>query len=220
MTGPINPYDAPDPERRGMSGTTKVLLGFGIGCGVLALLCCGLFSVGGVWMANFFKESVTEDPVKIREIAREIVEMEIPPGLEPKAGLDMRNPFGGERFMTWVVFAGKDKGNENHLMIGQFNAQMAKSGNFETQMRDSMQQSGQGEHEGVDVVESEPFDTKIHEKDAQFRVAKAEGRKTKTAYWDVTGSFEGDGGPAIFIMRLKADDFTKEEVLDILNSMK
>ncbi len=146
--------------------------------------------------------------------------MDVPEMLEPKAGLDMRNPFGGERFMTWVVFAGKDKQSENHLMLGQFGAKMAKSGNFESQMRDSMQQSGQGEHEGVDVIESETLDTKIHDQDAQFRIANAEGRKSKTAYWDVTGHFEGDGGPAMLIARLKAEDFTKEQVLDILKSMK
>ena len=33
MSQPTNPYDSPDSEPRGMSGTTKVLLAIGIGFG-------------------------------------------------------------------------------------------------------------------------------------------------------------------------------------------
>ena len=50
MSQPMNPYDTPEHSRPGMSGTTKVLLGMGIGCGVLVLLCCGFFGASTFWL--------------------------------------------------------------------------------------------------------------------------------------------------------------------------
>ena len=95
MTGPMNPYDAPEVEPRGMSGTTKVLLAFGIGCGVLLLLCCGLVGFGGFAGYRYFQNALIDDPDKVRQITDAIVTIEIPESLEPKMAMDMRVPFSG-----------------------------------------------------------------------------------------------------------------------------
>jgi hypothetical protein len=218
MAGPMNPYDQMPPEQRGMSGTTKVLLAFGIGCGVLVLLCCGVFGIGGYFAANFAKNSFSDDPVKARDITESIVTIEIPPSLEPQGSIDFRIPIQGDLFMRGA-FYGSDEG-DNHLIIGEFNAEMVNSGDFETQFRESMNNSRREEHEDLDIVESETYDAEVNGEEASFRIAKAEGRKSKKAYWQVTGEFRGDAGPAILIMRLAADKFSKDDVIAVIKSME
>lgn len=217
MTDPINPYDAPEPERRGMSGTTKVLLGFGIGCGLLLVICCGVFGVGGMWVLNYAQNSISEDPAKVRDVTADIVAIEIPKGLEPKAVFDMHVPFSGERLMTWVSYESTQ--GDNHLVLGQFGASIAKMGDFESQLRKSIDESRKDKDEDVDVVESETFDSKINDENAQFKISQTTGRTSKKEYWDVIGQFRGNAGPAMIMIRLDSAEFTKEQLLDVLKSM-
>jgi hypothetical protein len=213
----MNPYDAPEPEPRGMSGTTKVLLAFGIGCGLLVVLCCGIFGLGGVWLASWAGNSVSEEPAKVREATEEIVKIKIPESLEPKAVFDLRVPFRGDRIMTWVSYEGASA--DNHLVLGQFGRPLANIEDFESHMKQSMRESGRDDREDLDISESETIDTRIHDQDAQFKIAKGKGRRSNKEFWEATGQFRGDGGQAILLLRLASDDFTKEQVLEIINSM-
>jgi hypothetical protein len=218
MAGPMNPYDAPEPERRGMSGTSKVVLAFGIGCGVLLLLCCGVIGIGGYFAANYAQDSFSEDPAKAREVTDEIAQINIPDVLEPKASIDARVPFTGERLMTWAFYASAD--GEDFLILAEFGPMLADTGDLEREVRKSMRESGTVNDEEVDVIESETYDTKIHDEDASFQIAKVEGRNSGNEYWQATGQFTGDGGPALLILRLSAEEFSKEQVLDIIKSME
>jgi hypothetical protein len=214
----MNPYDQLPPEQRGMSGSTKVLLAFGIGCGVLVLLRCGVFGVTGYFGANYFRDAFSDDPVKARDITDSIVTIEIPESLEPQGSIDLRVPFQGDRIMTGALYGSKE--GDNHLIIGEFNPEMVDSGDIETQFRESMRNSGKGEHEDLDIIESETYDAKINGEDAAFRVSKAEGRESKKAYWQVTGEFRGDAGPALLIVGLEADKYSKDDVINIIKSME
>jgi len=218
MAGPMNPYDAPEPERRGMSGTSKVFLAFGIGCGVLVLLCCGVIGIGGYFTANYAQNSFSEDPAKVREVTDEIAQINIPEVLEPKASIDARIPFSDERLMTWVFFASAD--DHSFLILAQFGPVLADSDDLEREVRKSMRESGTVNDEEVDVIESETYETTIHDEDASFQIAKVEGRDSGQEYWQATGKFAGDGGPAILILRLTAEGFSKEQLLDIIKSME
>ncbi len=217
MAGPMNPYDAAAPEPRGMSGTTKVLLAFGIGCGLLLVLCCGVFGIGGYFASNYAKNALSYDPAKAREITADIVDIEIPESLEPQGSVDARVPFRGDRLMTGAVYGSKE--GDNHIIIGEFGPSIAQ-GDFERTMRESMREAGQEEDENLVVIDSEPYDAMIHGEQATFTIAEAEGRKSKTKYWQVSGEFRGDAGPAILLMRLEAEKFTKEQVIDIIKSME
>jgi hypothetical protein len=215
----MNPYDQMPPEPRGMSGTSKVLLAFGIGCGVLVLLCCGVFGLGGYFAANFAKNSVSEDPAKAREITDAIVQIEVPQSLEPKGSMDFHIPIQGDLFMRGAFYSSDEGGNQ--LIIGEFNEEMVNSSDFETQFRQSMGNSqGEGQDEDLDIVESETYDAEINGEEASFRIAKAEGRKSKKSFWQVTGQFRGDAGPAILIMRLEAEKFSKEDAIAVIKSME
>ena len=70
---PVNPYDSPEMARPGMSSAAKVLLGLGIGCGVLVLLCCGGFIFTGVYFTRSIQQAMSEEPDTIRRVADSIV---------------------------------------------------------------------------------------------------------------------------------------------------
>ncbi len=83
-----------------------------------------------------------------------------------------------------------------------------------------MREAGKEEDENLSVIDSEDYDATIHGEDAHFTISEAEGRKTKKKYWQVSGQFTGDAGPAVLLMRLEAEKFTKEQVYDIIKSME
>ena len=67
---PVNPYDSPETVRPGMSSGAKVLIGLGIGCGVLVLLCCGVFGVSMYFFGRSF--NMSEDPATVRRVLRQL----------------------------------------------------------------------------------------------------------------------------------------------------
>jgi hypothetical protein len=102
------------------------------------------------------------------------------------------------------------------LLIGQFNQSFADQHSLETQLRAATTHK----NEDIDVEETEPFDSKIHEEPAHFEISRGKGRESKEEQWEVVGQFRGDGGPAMLIFKGRTADFTKDQVLDMLTSMK
>ena len=92
MTEPMNPYDSPESGKPGMSGTAKVLMVFGIGFVVLAVLCCGGVGFFGYWGYNLAKNAMSQDPETIRRVTDEIVTIAIPDAFEPQMSMDMKAP--------------------------------------------------------------------------------------------------------------------------------
>jgi len=216
MSQPMNPYDTPEHVRPGMSGTTKVLLGMGIGCGVLVLLCCGFFGASTFWLVRTAQKALTEDPGEIRRLTDEIVNIKIPDSLPPKAGMDLSLPFVGTQFMTWVSYGVED---HNGLFMAQFSEELVKQGDMQAQWKDSMRQSGQKEWDDIKVEESDKIELTVNGKAATFTINKGQDSKSKEV-WQVMGSFAGKGGPAMFVMKANTEEFSREQLGEILNSMK
>jgi hypothetical protein len=208
---PINPYD--DQAHRGMSSGGKVLVTLGIGCGLLLLLCCGGIGLGGFAVVKIAQNSAVEDPKRIDDITDEIVSMQIPETLEPVVGLNVNLPVIGP-VMKGSVYG--DKAKQSNLILGQFNQQFVDQHSLETQLRSATSEK----HEDIDIEETEPFDSKIHNEPAHFEISRGKGHDSKEEYWEVVGEFRGSEGPAMLIFKGRAGEFTKDQVLEMLNSMK
>lgn len=217
MSQPMNPYDTPEHVRPGMSGTTKVLLGMGIGCGVLVLLCCGFFGASTFWLVRTAQKAMTEDPNEIQRLTDTIVTIKIPDSLPPKAGMDFSLPFVGTKVMTWVAYGIEE--DRNGLFLAQFSEELVKEEDMQEQWKDSMRQSGQHDWDDIKVEESDKVDITINGSPATFTIAKGQDSKSKEV-WQVTGSFHGKGGPAMFVMKVDTEDFSREQLGEILDSMK
>ena len=84
-----------------------------------------------------------------------------------------------------------------------------------------MNQQRQFQPETITVETTEPpVDTEINGSPAHFTVAQGKGRGGKDEYWTVEGTFEGKSGPGTLRFRVKSDNFTKDQVLELLKSMK
>ena len=96
----------------------------GEGCGVVVLLCCGFFGFGTWWMVRTAQKALTEDPAEIRRLTAEIVSIDVPESLPPRAGMDLTVPVLGTRFMTWVAYAQDDENDKDGLFLVQFNQEL------------------------------------------------------------------------------------------------
>ncbi len=217
MSEPINPYDSPQTPPPGMSSGAKVLLGLGIGCGVVVLLCCG----GGVAAMFFFgrglQRATSEDPETIRRVTAEIVSIEVPPQLEPQMSLDYSVPFVNRKVMMAIYGQKEDK---SMLALFQVDEKFGNPKVMRAQFEQSMEESGRNEWNEVELKEAETLKLEINGTDAEFKVGLGQRNKDDRHVWQATGTFEGKGGPAMLFMQLNAEDFTKEDAMAVLKSMK
>ncbi len=215
MSQPMNPYDNAESRPPGMSGTTKVLLGLGIGCGVLALLCCGGAGVTMYWFGKSIQESMSKDPAKIREVTNEIVTIDIPASFQPEMSMDMQIPFAGGMQMAMY----RDPAAGATLTLTQFTSEAIAN---DPEMREKFETSVDQQHKKkqMQVNKSENFETTIHGEAATFAIAEGTADNAAGELWQVTGSFHGKAGLAQLMLEAKSSNFTKEQVLELLKSMK
>lgn len=213
---PVNPYDSPETVRPGMSSGAKVLIGLGIGCGVLVLLCCGVFGVSMYFFGRSF--NMSEDPATVRRVTDGIVTIDVPPALEPKASVDWTMPFIKRKMMSMAAYA--DKAEHSNLVLFQISDDLGNAEAMKVQLQQSLRESGRAQWEEVNLDDSETFKTEINGDSAEFTVGKGKEKRSGREVWQATGAFAGNGGPAMLFMQLNAEDFTKDLVMAILKSMK
>lgn len=227
MPEPMNPYDSPPPVKQGMSGGAKVLLGVGIGCGVLVLLCCGGLGIGGYFFGRNLQQAISEEPEKIREVTTSIVEIDVPPPLEPKMSLDFSIPFADKKMMTMAIWAdgafGDDKSKEHKpesvLILFQMDGDFANREALKAQFEAQMNQSGRNDWEEVDLESQETIEAEVNGSPAQFTFGKGKRKDGDKEVWQAMGAFDGKGGPAMLFMQLDAEKFTEDQARGVLSSM-
>jgi hypothetical protein len=217
MSQPMNPYDSPQVPRQGMSGTAKVLIGAGIGCGLLVLLCCGFFGGSAFLFVKEAKDSLSKDPARIREVTESIVTIEIPASLPPAMTFEVRVPILNTRVMTWAMYGNENQ--HNMLMLMEFAGQFDEQ-NMNMQWRQSMRQNGGREMEDIDIDSSETVDHEVNGQPGTFKVMQGKTHGDKRQVWQVMGTFHGKEGQAMLVLHVDETDFTKEQVLELVNSMK
>lgn len=213
---PINPYDPPASARPGMSGGAKVLLGVGIGCGVLMLLCCGFIGFSAYLVGRSF--DVSDDAATIREVTDSIVSIDVPPGLEPQASVDWVMPFVNRKMFSIAIYANKEE--ESALVLFQIDRDFGSADAMKMQLEQVLQESGQGSHDEVEIVDAEVFETEINGGSAEFSVGKGKRENSDREVWQATGAFDGRGGPAMLLIQLDAEHYDKEQLMTALKSMK
>ena len=191
-------------------------MGLGIGCGVLLLLCCGGFAGITWWGRSKFEKSTSSDPVVVRKTAAEIAEVPLPPNFEPKYSMDMTVPFSQVK-IKGVVYGTKDNG---FFMMGEFDAKMSDAereefikgfrGNFK--MQDNNQK--------LDILESKTVDLTMRGKPASFKFAKAQNADTKQKLWQIMGTFNGREGPAMIMLVVPLEQFSEDQLKEMLEGTK
>jgi hypothetical protein len=132
--------------------------------------------------------------------------------------MDLNVPVVGSRFMTWVAYG--DNPDTNGLFLAQFAEGFIDEENMQVQVRESMRQGGQRDWEDIEVEQSENHELQINDSPATFLVARGRGSRSKDEVWQVSGTFRGKGGPAMLFLKVREADFTKEQIIALLDSMK
>jgi hypothetical protein len=88
------------------------------------------------------------------------------------------------------------------------------------QWRQSMRQNGGREMEDIDIESTETVDHEVNGKPASFKVMQGKTHGDKRQVWQVMGAFQGKEGQAMLVLHVDETDFTKEQVLELVNSMK
>jgi hypothetical protein len=212
-------FSAEPPQQTGMSGTTKVLLGLGCGCGFLMVaVCAGIFGVGWFFV-DYVKNARIEEPATIRKLTNDIVTIEIPAGLEPELAFDAKVPFSKEPLGIAVVYSND---NEARLLLVELKAPVPdkrQREKIEAQIHDFLEKGGENEKQ-IRIESATPHTVTIHGEPAKFSIGKGINREDQKSMWQVTGEFAGLEGPAQLSFVAPLDDFSEEELIKMLDSMQ
>ena len=216
---PGSPYQSPmggnNPPPA--SRSRGILLGLGIGCGLLLLLCCGGFAGVTWWGKAKFKESTSEDPVVVRKVGAEIAEVPLPPDFEPRYSMNMTVPFT-EVKIKGVVYNTKKDG---FFVMGEFDAKMADAEreNFLQEMRRNVRMQGNA-NDKLEVLETKTVELKMRGKPASFKFGKAQNLETKEKFWQLMGTFNGREGPAMIMMIVPLEQFSESQLKQMFEKTK
>jgi glyceraldehyde-3-phosphate dehydrogenase/erythrose-4-phosphate dehydrogenase len=215
----MNPNVPPEsyqayPEKRGGS---KSWLGWGIGCAVVVLLCCG----GGVALMYFgareFQQAVNQDPVVIDAVARQIAEVDIPEEFKPQMSIDLKVPVINRRIMTMAVY----QAPAGNLMLAEFpgDLQEVNAEELQEKMKEQLDSQGQGGAE-MEVSESHELSLEVRGQPAKFVIQHGENPQTNTELIQAMGTFKGETGVGMLIMQVEADQFSEEQVEQVIRSIR
>jgi hypothetical protein len=196
-----------------------VLLGVGIGCGIVLLLCCG----GGValYMVGKSAFQMETDPVQVATTAQSITDMEVPASFTPKMSMSINVPFANKKIMTMSIYTGpNDKGS---LIVAEFGEEMAGNNpeQMRMQMENSMRQQQQGQGAQHLEMEGDPREVKttIRGQESIFTIQKGKSA-SGDEFYQVQGSFQGKGGPAFLLGQFPADQIDEEQAEAFVKSIK
>lgn len=220
MPEPINPYDSPETVKPGMSGSTKVLLGVGIGCGVLALLCCGGVIIGGIFVGRSVQQAASEDPEAIRAATQSIVDIEIPKPLDPELCLNgLWIPLVGT--VTLAVWSETVNDRpQSVLVLFQLDNEAVTPDMLKAQFEMQIQQQQRNDWKEVTLEGPETIEKEIAGSPVEITFGKGKRPEDDREVWQATGAFDGRGGAAMLFMQLDADSFTEEQARAIIDTMK
>ncbi len=204
--------ESPKPRRKRVesSGGTnwgKILLVlFGVGA-VSLLLCCG----GGYY---FFRNAidVTQDPAKIAVMQKEIIEIDIPPDVQPAMGMNMN--FGVMKMK--IVGYNPDSGTSLMLM------QMQITGQTKEQMEASFKQQAGQQNKNFRQESAETKTVKVDGQDTDFIFAKGTLNPPNGAPKPVrmvTGMFPAKDGMGFIQYSIDEDKYDEAAVIKTLESI-
>jgi hypothetical protein len=211
----------PPPPREGMSTAGKILVGCGIGCGVLFLLCCGGIFATSWFGYEWMKGAVDRDPAHVQTVLGEVATIDMPAGLKPKAAIDMKLPFVDRRMLLAAVYT--SEGDKEILGIAEFfESSVAVDQKRLRQVIDQAMNEHDPDEDADDDFhrdESHKLEIEIRGKPAQFLIEEGTAKSGQKLI-RAMGEFEGHSGTAMLFLQVNADQHDLEQVEQTLKSIR
>jgi hypothetical protein len=207
-----------------MSGTKKLLLGLGMGCGLVVLLCCG----GGGAFFYFVARSMqaSSDPKEVVELTKSMADLAIPEGLQPSKSFNMEKmPMFGQLIPSWVLYQNKQAGAtlllaQSKVLQSQPQANIRQT--IQQMMGPIFQQQGV-EFPNRELAEkNKEIDTHvctIRGVQVTFTIVTGDDEQTKARRIRVTGVFPGKVTSVALLLDADADKLAKPAVVKMLDSI-
>ena len=216
-------FEIEPPVKKRGGGGNKLLMGLGIGCGVVLLICGGVLVAAYFYVQQWAENMASEDPVVIAQTTEAITEIDIPAQLAPRISMDMKIPFTNQRFMTMVAY-GDEEGGPRFLILAQFDKDFVDETNRE-EMASQVSESLEGQmdtEQNITLNEetAEEIQRTIRDQPATFVIAQGTSDDSGDELWHVTGVFEGKGGPVFMNFVAPTDQFTREEIDRLIESIR
>ena len=199
---PQGPGPAPlQQNSSGMSGVLKAFIILGVIFGVCGLICVA----GGVYFAMKLEFDVAEDPVRAAEISAEILEVEVPAGMEPVSGIHMDVVFVNMKMAFY-----EDPITGADVAFAEIHSPMLSPDEMEQEIRQSMEEELALESD-VMIRSMERRDFEVRGETMPFQFVQGELRETGEPVRQVSGAFPATRrGGMSFLMYSSPEEFYDE----------
>lgn len=210
------------PQDRGGGGGFNWVLGCGIGCGVMVLICCGGIFVLGYQTVQLFNESFTDVPDEVVAISDKIATFDRPASFKPSLGAEFDlNLLGKQIVASGALYEVGDGGGL--FVLSEFGK--AFEGNSVEYLQEQLSQSIEQQRQSQDstiVFDGEPKEVPItiRGEENTFQFTRGHDTKDDREYIQVLGGFSGAEGPAIVWGILPLDEFDEQATTELIKSIK
>jgi hypothetical protein len=217
------PYEgqtfSPEPQKKGMSTTTIVLLTGGLGCGLLLLLCCGGFVYLGYAAKDIAENAVSTDPEVVAATTEEIASIEIPPDFKPLTSVRFKMPFMDDPIYVMAQYQTEDA--MNTIWLAEFSAKYSQgdSDDMIEQVKDS-ELGNNARMEEFDAENSSERTFTIRGEEVTFTFTHGKDYTGEVEYLHAVGSFQGDIGPVVLVIQVDASKYDEQQIQEIIESIE
>lgn len=216
------PYGNPNwaqPQAPPAARGSKMLSCLLIGCGGMALLCCGGGIAGFYYLRAWAGQTFSEDPAVIASVTREIADVEFGEPFRPAVSMNVNIPFVGH-VASMVVYVDRDHDSQVMLMaIGKSVAQ-GQQADLKKNMEQSMRDQGFGQQNELNVSQSFDKQFTIRGEQTTFHFVHGKDRNSGAERVVVTGTFQGKTGPTTFMFSGDPTAYDDKAIQRIIESIK
>lgn len=208
---PDNPFSvpgAPTPVKKGMSPFLKVILTLSVLFGIAAVCCCGVIG-GGIYVG--FPAIAAP---KVRDVAKSIVDIEVPKAFEPHQGYDW-SIFQ----LKWVIYVLDDRGG---VILMECPPENLKEG-IGKQLRETLEKDlakGRPSHRVTFEKEADVREFEVGGEKCKFEFIAGQGDVDKAEYLMVKGQFPSKGGVACLMVVAPTAVVSEAEIEAMIKSIK
>jgi hypothetical protein len=213
--------EPPTPPPPGRSTASKILLGCGIGCGVIVVLCCGALAAIVYWGERVLPRYVERDPAAVRSVTDQIATIDVPPDLKPEASLALKVPFTGQPLVTFAVYTGE--GEDEVLGLAEIPGPPESADQKQLQQRIDEALTGRSKRGPGDdfkpAGEPQKVEVQIRGAPAKFEIEEGEIKSGKKMI-RAMGQFKGHNGTSLLFLQLDAEKHDSANVEQLLRSIQ
>jgi hypothetical protein len=198
-----------EPEKKGMSGCKIVAIVFGI-ITIVAI-------AAGIYLVTKIKDRVSLDPVKVSEMAGNIVQLDLGDQWEPKFSMDI---------IVFRMALYATAGEDGLFVLMDADSSTQGSGEqFETKMRaefDKATSEQDAGSESTTQISSARQDFLVRGEPNSFLVVNSEGTDTKKKYLEVSGAFDSSdaGKTAFLLIKVPEEVMSLEQIKGLIESIR